>query len=133
MDARVLADHRLVAPGRRGSRGGHRRRTPGRHPARRALSRRPAAARDRRGVGGCDRAHRTASAVGRLTRRAGREYVRATMPGAPDDALGADRAAIRELVERWAVARDALDWETFHRLARRRPDDGDVVARSVRG
>ena len=47
------------------------------------------------------------------------------MPGAPDDALGADRAAIRELVERWAVARDALDWETFRTIWH---DDGRMMA-----
>ena len=39
-----------------------------------------------------------------------------------------DRLAIRELVENWAVWRDAGDWERFRdRLARRRPDDGHLV------
>ena len=39
-----------------------------------------------------------------------------------------DRLAIREVVENWAVWRDAGDWERFRtRLARRRPHDGDLV------
>src|SRR5215471_7782701 len=42
-----------------------------------------------------------------------------------DDEHGADRAAIRELVERWAVARDALDWETFRGVWH---DDGRMMA-----
>ena len=40
-----------------------------------------------------------------------------------------DRLEIRELVENWAVWRDAGDWERFRtRLVRRRPDDGDLDA-----
>src|SRR5262249_17749416 len=53
------------------------------------------------------------------------KYVRATMPDTSYDQHGADRAAIRELVERWAVARDALDWETFRSVWH---DDGRMMA-----
>jgi SnoaL-like domain len=42
-----------------------------------------------------------------------------------DDAYAGDRAVIRELVERWAVARDALDWETFRTVWH---DDGRMMA-----
>ncbi len=38
------------------------------------------------------------------------------------------RITLRGLIENWALWRDAGDWERFpHRLARRRPHDGDLV------
>jgi SnoaL-like domain len=42
-----------------------------------------------------------------------------------DDAARTDRQAIRELVERWAVTRDALDWDRFRSVWH---DDGQMMA-----
>jgi hypothetical protein len=47
------------------------------------------------------------------------------MTDASDAARAVDRAAIRELVERWAVARDALDWESFRSVWH---SDGQMMA-----
>ena len=41
--------------------------------------------------------------------------------------IAAEKVAIRELVENWAVWRDARLWIVLHRLAARGPHDGGIL------
>ena len=51
----------------------------------------------------------------------------------PKSDIDADKRAIRELVENWAVWRDAGVGPFPHGVARRRSHDGDLVSGELRG
>ena len=53
-----------------------------------------------------------------------------TLPSTSDGDALADRALLRELVENWAVWRDAGDWERFRTLWH---DDGIMQATWTQG